>query len=324
MSTLTIADLPLHADRYKSSRALYDVLLGDDFALPLIEASSSGDSAKLQQVLSEPDAAKKALKHQYVIYHDHNPEHAKDEERAVLAMPMSNIQRAIMKAAYTGHASVIPILAKFAKTKCRIKRADFLDRLVLVPCIRKGDVAVLQALGESWPASFTIDMDRWGNPLDVALNFKQWPIVTMLLEHGVSGRSLTKNSHTYYSYRASWLSLSARAEGTRLTEVLFKQGFTVAGSGALHSAAELGRLDVMRLLLEHDADVNDLLPEKGLIMAKDNVLLASWTPMHFAASGGELGAMTLLEEHGANSRAEDKDGRTPAQLLDGREQAYSS
>nr|OQO16332.1 hypothetical protein B0A51_16030 [Rachicladosporium sp. CCFEE 5018] len=304
MSESTPAQHRQAAGWYDTSRDLWDVLLGDDLALSLINASSSGNIEALRQVLSQPNAGKQALEEQLVIYNDNHPDHTKDEERQVLAMPMSNIQRAITKAAYNGHAAAIPVLAKFAKSKCGMKRAPFLDRAILVPSIRKGDVAVLEALGTAWPASLRIEMERWGNPLDVALNFQ-------------NGRSLTKKPYRY-TYKNSLLSLSARAEGTRMAELLIEQKFAVNGSGALHYAAELGRLDVIRVLLEHGADVNELLTEAGLIMVKDESksLYASWTPTHFAAYGREVEAMELLEKHGARLDVKDKNGKTPAQLLD--------
>jgi ankyrin repeat protein len=73
-----------------------------------------------------------------------------------------------------------------------------------------------------------------------------------------------------------------------------KHGFEIPGSGALHSAAELGALDVMRVLLQHGADLNELLGKPCILRREDGALLASGTPMHFAAAGGQDEAMGML------------------------------
>lgn len=100
-----------------------------------------------------------------------------------------------------------------------------------------------------------------------------------------------------------------------MTELLLKHGVSVARSGALHLAAELGALDTMRLLIQHGADVSEQLPE-DILPVHNGSLYASWTPMHFAASKSQSDAMKLLKSNGACSNVEDKNGRTPAQLLE--------
>lgn len=100
-----------------------------------------------------------------------------------------------------------------------------------------------------------------------------------------------------------------------MVELLLKYGVPVVGSGALHHAAEIGALDIMRLLIEHGANVNELhLAE--MISPHVQLLYSSWMPMHFAAYGGRLDAMMLLESNGARSDVKDVDGKTPAQLFE--------
>ncbi|PQE04681.1 Ankyrin-1 protein [Rutstroemia sp. NJR-2017a BBW] len=54
MAELTMADLKSSPDNYQSSRAVFDVLIGEDAALPLIEALSSSDNTTLQSMLMQP------------------------------------------------------------------------------------------------------------------------------------------------------------------------------------------------------------------------------------------------------------------------------
>jgi hypothetical protein len=60
--------------------------------------------------------------------------------------------------------------------------------------------------------------------------------------------------------------------------------------------------NVVRLLLEHGADVNAL--------ENDD----SYTPLHVAVNYGRVEVVRVLLEHGANVGAEDKKGKTPLQL----------
>jgi len=106
------------------------------------------------------------------------------------------------------------------------------------------------------------------------------------------------------NYRSSLMSFAAMIEGPRTTEMLLERGTPIAGTAALHTAASFGRLDTMRLLIKHGADVEEVVPGwKGR------------TPMHFAASSGKVDAMKLLVEHGARMDSKDEDGKRPKQLL---------
>jgi hypothetical protein len=61
----------------------------------------------------------------------------------------------------------------------------------------------------------------------------------------------------------------------------------------------------MRLLIKHDADVNEVL-----------LSWPQWTPMHFAAFRGHDVAMDTLHMHGGLLEKRDGKGQTPPQLLE--------
>ncbi|PON19964.1 pfs domain-containing protein, partial [Trichoderma gamsii] len=70
------------------------------------------------------------------------------------------------------------------------------------------------------------------------------------------------------------------------------------GAALLHDAAQIGRLEVVKLLLDRGASVE----------AKNN---DGSTPLHDAAQNGRLDVAKLLLDRGASVKAENKDGSTP-------------
>ena len=72
-------------------------------------------------------------------------------------------------------------------------------------------------------------------------------------------------------------------------------------------AAQIGHVDIVRVLFEHNAEVN----------SQSNI---GWTPLHHAVQGGTVSksdpsrVVRLLLEHGANANARDIEHRTPLHL----------
>ncbi|KAK6441801.1 hypothetical protein LTR95_001967 [Oleoguttula sp. CCFEE 5521] len=291
MTDLTLADLKPGPGIYPSPRHLWDILVGVDLALPLTKASSNGDTLALKALLADPHTIRVATEAQHTIYDYYGANDPTGKIR-VFAMPFTNLQRVIIKAAINGHVEVVAMLFDFAVQQCGLEPMDAIRVWTISQTIMAGQAAVFNVLVDVEPAVLTYDMEYHGLPLDLAMDRRKWGVVTVLLEHGIDARTLREGFHRF-SYWKHPLSLAAQAE------------------------AELGRLDVMRLLLEHKADVNETLSEDGLIVVKpeDKALYASWTPLHFAASAGQVEAMQLLESRGAQIEFMDRNGKTPAQLL---------
>ncbi|RDD33882.1 Phosphocholine transferase AnkX [Wolbachia endosymbiont of Cylisticus convexus] len=71
----------------------------------------------------------------------------------------------------------------------------------------------------------------------------------------------------------------------------------------MHAAAWEGDLEVVKLLLKHEADVN-----------ARNLGLGENTPLHFAAWKGDLEVAEVLLKHGADVYAKNSEGKTPLHL----------
>ena len=294
---------------YPSSRLVGDVLEGTDAALALIEPSSSGDLATLQSLLSHSDGIKMALQSPHRIYSEDRPISGDDDIRPVTARPILNIVFAFEKAANNGQVAVVSTLLTFA-SQHGIDPSTLITRLLVTRIIKEGDIEVFKACVAADHQVINYNLFHGDYPLERAVRSGQADLVAFILQHGAD---LQLSSQRSYGYSGSLLSFAARADNVRITELLLKHGVTPARSGGLHSAAERGAVNVMRVLIRQGADVNEQLPEAFITPAHDPIL-ASWTPMHFAASKDQVQAMELLESHGARSDIEDRDGRIPKQL----------
>ncbi|KAF1830282.1 ankyrin [Decorospora gaudefroyi] len=224
----------------------------------------------------------------------------------VLARPISNLERALTVAAQNGHASVVSALLAFA-TEYSIPLSDVITRAVINETIDGGHAAVFEALAAADPNVINIRVGHGHErPLYEAVRRRQPDVVATLLELGADPlHPVGPGGRTLASHRSSLMSFAAMNEGPRTTAMLLERGTPIAGTAALHSAASFGQLDTMRLLMQHGADLEEVVPG-----------WSGWTPMHFAAWRGKVDAMKLLEQHGARKDSKDKDGKTLAQVLE--------
>jgi ankyrin repeat protein len=300
---LITADLKEIPSLYDSPRNIGDVLVGEDAARLFIEASSSGNDTILQSLLSQPQWMKTMLEEPHCIYAESRPSQGPNDTREVTARRISNLERALTVAAQNGQAAVVTTLLIFA-TNQGIDASEFITRSIINKIIVGGHAVVFKALVFAHPNVINFPLDHDTLPLYEAVRRRKTDVVAVVLELGADPLHSVEQSKRIGSYNSSLMSLAAMAEGPRMTEMLLERGVPVAHNGALHTAAHRRHLDTMRLLMQHGADVNEVLSN-----------WRNWTPMHFAASKGEVDAMKLLEHSGAQSDLKDVDGKTPAQLL---------
>jgi hypothetical protein len=299
MAEPTMADLKDIPALYTSSRGVGDVLVGQDDARRLIEASSSGNDTALWSLLSQPQYITTMLNKPHTIY-------SKDPRGQVMARPISNLGRALTVAAQNGHATVVAALLAFA-TEHSIPLSGIITREVINKAIGGGHAAVFEALAAADPNVINIRVGHGHErPLYEAVRRRQPDVVAALLELGADPlHPVGPDGRELGTFRSSLMSFAAMNDGPRTTAMLLERGTPIAGTAALHTAARFGQLDTMRLLMQHGADLEEVVSG-----------WKNWTPMHFAASKGQVDAMKLLEEHGARKDSKDSDGKTPAQVLE--------
>lgn len=291
----------------ESSRNVGDVPTGEDPARLLMEASSSGDDTALQNLLSQPQWIKKIHEKPDTIASESRPLEGPNDVREVMVWPMSNLERALRAAAVNGQAATLSTLIAFAKEQGT--HPDLITRWIINKVIWAGSGAAFKALATAGPNVINFPAGHGTRPLYEAVRLRKPDVVAALLELGADPFHPVEPSRKLGTYHSSMLSHAAFSQGPRITQMLLDRGLPVAQTAALHTAAGCGQLDTMRLLMEHGADLDEVLPNGSLF---------NWTPMHFAASRGRVDAMKLLEDRGARPDLKDVNGRTPAQLLERR------
>lgn len=303
-----------------SSRKIWDILSGEDSAYPLLEASCTADTKALQDMLAQPEWIGIALQDQLCIEREYTRERDKNNMRPVAMKMMLNIERMTHFAALFDKSDNVSILLQFS-TQQGLPLSSVINRFTVDCPLKLGHVAVLEVLAEADPTIVEFKISHHDRALDWAVKRGKTETVAMLLKHGADPgpdpEHIGKECYLVRSrgYRSSLLSLAAKAEGARMTELLLEHGVTIAQSGALQYAAELGNLDAMHVLIQCGAGVDEQLT-KDKAPQVDNHLKASWTPMHFAASEGKLDAIELLKANGARTNVRDINGKTPAEFLE--------
>jgi ankyrin repeat protein len=305
MTQLATADLKDYPGLYESTRNIGDVLVGEDVARLLIEASSSGNDTALQDLLSQAQWIKTMHEKPPCIYSEWLPSEGVNDARRVMARQISSLERCLIVAAQNGQAAVVTTLLAFAKHQSIDALGEATARIIVYKIIDGAHADVFRVLASADPNIVNFRLPHGMLPLYEAAKRKRTDVVAVLLEFGADPLHPVQQLKTIGGPYSSLMSVAAMAEGPRMVEVLLIHGCPVAHTGALHAAARCGQLETMRLLMQHGADMNEAL-----------LGYRNRTPMHFAAMKGQADAMKLLEQHGADSGLKDVNGMIPAQLLE--------
>jgi hypothetical protein len=226
---------------------------------------------------------------------------------------MSNLSRAVIGATTGGHSEVIAKLLHFA-SQHNVQWTDVIDNDTIETTIQRGHAEIFKLLATFAPEIVLYDLPHYGRPLDKAISKSHVALTAVILELGGGGdygAPPWMSPHILGGHLC--IAVDERYDYKALSDLLLAHGYTIAGSGALHMAAERGHLNAMQYLLDRGADIDEILPAANL--PYQQLLYSTWTPMHFAAGKGKADALHFLESKGARTDVLDKNGKTALQLL---------
>ena len=147
---------------------------------------------------------------------------------------------------------------------------------------------------------------RDGSYLVLAVVFGNREQVSFCLEHGAD-----PNLGWYFRIFCP-LAAAARFDASiEVMEMLLKSGAEIKGSDALQVSAKYNRVDLIKLLLEHGADIDEI----GFKYYRSGWYsdLKGSSALHLAVDDGSVEAIKFLLKEGANATLKDGKGRTAAE-----------
>jgi ankyrin repeat protein len=304
----------------------------------LFEDCTVGDVDSLNELLQDPVYIAKALETEDYV----------DDQEYQITHPQLNLDVMFEKACAAGSTEVVGRLLNFAKAHEISYEALIHRDSICAAAASDSSVAIFQDLHAVKPDVVNTQMGHPGTPLGQAVGGSnssphytgdRAPLVRFLLEHGAdpNGDRNPPGNH---------LAQAINRASLEIIELPLQNGAHVTQSGAMHAAAERGRLDALNVLLEHGADVNEQLTEnlsysasyrarkkkeKGIFSdvtddlcnsgrkKKEYVVTSGipdhgkrkWsheTPFNYSILACQVDATRWLVQHGANADIDDSKG----------------
>jgi ankyrin repeat protein len=172
----------------------------------------------------------------------------------------------------------------------------------LMHSARFGNVEIVRLLLGAGASVHSRDIRRAATPLICAAENGEEEIVNLLLDAGADRNIKTNVRMTFLHAAVAGHNLQVMK--TALASEPNVDVQTDHGSAPLHFAAWSRDLNILRLLIEHGADVN-------LSAVDGSTALIAVTTDDNSFQLADLECTKLLVEHGADVNAQDKEGRTP-------------
>jgi len=156
------------------------------------------------------------------------------------------------------------------------------------------------------------------------------PLVQFLLDNGAD---LNRVDIAYYKGPGVYIESAVQCSSLEVIKLLLKHGAQIEQSGAFHRAAQLGRVGVMDLPVQHGADVNEQLKENDPLLSKSRTRLRKLigtenktsvdagsklgndTPLHFSVFFYQAAATRWLMDHAADADVEDLQVGSPRDIV---------
>lgn len=262
----------------------------------LSQACSSGDISNLQTLLADPKYVQIALAHEMRPYN-------------AVRVSIPNLSLLLQSGARAGQSASIKDLIHFA-SEHGVPLHTLITSDTLLAALDGGSLDVLTLFVTARPETANLDLGHVGDPLAQALHKQQFDHVSYLLDHGANPNSRCAG-HKGPGYH---LRVAAQKLPLEYTKLLLQHAAQVPQSGAVHMAAEKGRVDVLQALVEGAGgdDVVDerLEPSVGFLSHKHKQQQASETPLMVATRCGQREAVRWLLERGASVQIQDLQGKT--------------
>lgn len=263
----------------------------------LLQACSSGDISKLESLLNDPKYSQIALAHEMRPYY-------------AVQVSIPNLSLLLQSAARAGESASVKDLMHFA-SEHDVPLSKLITSDTLLAALHGGSLDVLTLFVTTMPETANLGLGHLGDPLSQALHKQQIDHVSYLLDHGAN----PNNRCAGYKGPGYHLRVAAQKLPLEYTKLLLQHGAQVPQSGAVHMAAEKGRIDVLQALVEGAGSDNDIVDERlepnvGFLSHKHKQQQASETPLMIATRRGQREAVRWLLERGASVKIQDLQGKT--------------
>jgi ankyrin repeat protein len=209
---------------------------------------------------------------------------------------------ALMIASGAGNLEIVQQLLN-AGAKVDSKGRD--DETALHDAVKNGQIEIIELLLAK-DAEIDATNIFGATPLLCAVKRKSYKVAEFLLKNGAG-----VNVRTTDFFKCTPLSLVINDSNFNMIELLIKHGAdlnNVIYAPPLYEIVKTGRIDLVQLMLEHNAHPNEV--------NKYN----NKTPLHKAAKRGYKEIAELLLKEGADKTIKDKENKTPADIA--REKGY--
>jgi hypothetical protein len=276
-------------------------------AARLLALCERGDQKQLLPLLQDSDILTTVLGTENIVLFP-------SPQFASVPQPFLILERMIAVAARGGYVELVSALLQFGQ-----QHGVAPPYMVTTSVVRAAldqvanSLNLLLALQRVQPEVFSIRLPMGRHILEtVCLGSENEPQARLLLLRHMMEMGFDPNMHLsrHGRERGVLLCNASRYASCEMVRCLLNHGAVIKKSNALRGAAKYGRIDVLEVLLQYGADLDESSERKD----QDG---PAGTAFHVAAANGQAEAARWLMTHGASPALENRDGNTPGDLLAG-------